>query len=123
MGLSRNFIFLGQRSDPEDFYPLMHCLVFATEVPESFGRVMAEAMGCGIPVVASDLGAAREIVVEGETGFFFQPGQPKSLAEALRRILSDPEKAKQMGERGRQRAESLFDSNRILKPLLAAYGL
>ena len=54
------------------------------------------------PVIVARVGSLPEAVVEGETGLLVEPEDPQSLTDALIQMLSDPEKARQMGERGRQ---------------------
>lgn len=123
MKLDSNFIFLGQRFDVENILPLMSCLVFTSIVPEAFGRVMVEAMACGLPVVASDISAVPEIVVHNETGLLVKPNNPKALSDALINILTNEKKAKDMGNAGRRRIESLFDIEKILPQLMEIYKI
>jgi glycosyltransferase involved in cell wall biosynthesis len=56
---------------------------------EGFGLVIAEAMGCGCPVIASDLPAIRQSIEPGVTGILAPPGDPEALANALRQCLDD----------------------------------
>lgn len=121
--LSDHFIFLGQRFDVEDILPLIDCLTFPSIAPEPFGGIMVEAMACGLPVVASDIGASQEIVVDNITGLLVKPGDPKALSEALIDILTDEEKARRFGEAGRKRAEELFDIEKIAPQLVNMYGI
>jgi len=74
---------------------------------EHFGIVPVEAMAAGRPVVAVDRGGPLETVVDGETGYL-RPPQPAAFAEALARILTNPEEASRMGRAGRQRVKALF---------------
>lgn len=68
-------------------FMLADVVVSASTDPEAFGRVVAEAQAMGRPVVAPDHGGAREIVVPGETGFLFKPGDVDALAESIRSVL------------------------------------
>ncbi len=68
-------------------YAASDVVVSASVRPESFGRVLAEGGAMGLPVVSSDLGAAREIVRHGETGWLVPPGNPAALAEGIRKAL------------------------------------
>lgn len=113
LGLAGNFIFLGQRMDVEDILPAVDCLAFPNIAPEVFGRVMVEAMACGVPVVASDIGAAPEIIIHNVTGLLVKPQDPKALSDALVYILTNEERAMAMGEAGRKRAEELFDAGKV----------
>lgn len=121
MKLSDRFVFLGHRSDVEDIIPMMDCIVFPSIVPEVFGRVMIEAMACGIPVVASNIGAVPEIVRDNVTGLLFDPDDMKSLADRLETVLTDSAAAIKMGEAGRKSVEELFDINEIVGKLLNVY--
>ena len=70
---------------------------------ESFGMVIAEAMACGMPVVSTRTGGVPELVDDGRTGLLVPTRDPKSLAGALRTILTDPEKAALFGRAGSQK--------------------
>ena len=80
-------------------------------------------MACGKPVIASDIGASRELVVDNETGLLIKPDDPIALSRAIIDMLSDTDKAKKMGEAGRKRAEELFDIDKIVPQLFQIYGL
>jgi glycosyltransferase involved in cell wall biosynthesis len=69
-------------------YMLADVVVSASTDPEAFGRVMAEGHALGRPVVASNHGGAKEIVLEGRTGWLFAPGDADSLAAALEQALA-----------------------------------
>ena len=71
--------------------------------PENQPVSITEAMACGIPVVAADLGGSRELVADGETGFLVPAGDDEALAERLARLADDAGLRRHMGEAGRQR--------------------
>lgn len=71
---------------------------------ESFGIVFLEAMAAGLPVVASDRAAVPEVVPHGEAGLLVDPDDPRALAGALVRVLSDPGLRERMGRAGVERA-------------------
>jgi|HubBroStandDraft_1064217.scaffolds.fasta_scaffold09499_1 glycosyltransferase involved in cell wall biosynthesis len=74
---------------------------------EPFGLVVNEAMICGCPVaVSNSVGAARDLVSEGQTGFIFTSGDVAALAEILRQALPDRQRLEQMGRAARSRMES-----------------
>jgi len=77
---------------------------------EGIPLALLEAMAAGLPVVATRVGGVPEVVVDGVTGFLVPPRQPKALAQAIVRLLVDPDLAKSMGASGRERAESMFDA-------------
>ncbi|MGH9283702.1 MAG: glycosyltransferase family 4 protein, partial [Acidimicrobiales bacterium] len=72
---------------------------------ESFGIVLVEAMAAGLPVVASDIAGYREVVRAGVDGLLVPPRDPEALAQAIERLLDDPETAKRLAAAGRERAE------------------
>ena len=78
-----------------------------------------EAMAAGLPVVATDVGAIPEVVVDGETGFLVRPGDGAAVREALDRLIADEGLRRRMGERGRERAAALFDARTNGRRLLA----
>lgn len=76
--------------------------------PEPFGMVAIEAMSSEKPVVAANHGGLTEIVLDGETGFLFEPGNEKALAEALEKLISNAPMRAEFGKRGKERAASVF---------------
>jgi glycosyltransferase involved in cell wall biosynthesis len=88
---------------------------------EPFGLINLEAMACGTPVIATRVGGIPEVVVDGETGWLVEPGDPAALAEALGRALADPERGRRMGEAGRRRVEAHFTWERIAERTLDVY--
>lgn len=76
---------------------------------EGFGLVIAEAMGCGCPVIASDIPAVRSSIEPGVTGILTHPGDPVSLAEALRCHLSDEERRDTLARYARKSVSERFD--------------
>ena len=87
--------FPGHCRDMPAAYMLADVVVSASTEPEAFGRVMVEAQAMGKPVVVSSHGASTELIIEGETGWSFVPGDPKSLAKALKTALSLSEKQRE----------------------------
>ena len=72
---------------------------------EAFGLVALEALGCGVPVVASDVGGLAEIVEDGKSGILVPPNDPEALANALINLLRDEPLRLQLAAGARQRAE------------------
>jgi glycogen(starch) synthase len=66
-----------------------HVLVFASEEPEAFSRLVLEAFACGTLVVGTTLGGTGEVLREGETGLVFAPGNSRELSNQLGRLLGD----------------------------------
>ncbi len=83
--------------------------------------VLLEAMAAARPVVATPVGGTPELVVDGETGLLVPAGDVDALADALRRLLDDPELAARMGEAGRRRVEERFTAERMVERVLELY--
>ncbi len=66
-----------------------HVLVFASEAPEPFSRLVLESFAVGTPVVGTTIGGTGEVLKEGETGLTYPPGNARELSNQLRRILTD----------------------------------
>ncbi len=82
---------------------------------EPFGLVALEAMAAGLPVCASDIGGLRDIVVHGETGFLFDPGDVAGLSQYLIALLDNRELRIAMGRAGRHRAVTQFSWDVVIQ--------
>jgi N-acetyl-alpha-D-glucosaminyl L-malate synthase BshA len=96
-------------------------LGFYTSDHESFGLSILESMFHGHPVLATRAGGVPEVVVEGETGFLRPVGDIDGFVERLDAIVDEPRRYRDMGERGRERAATLFSSDRIVGEYLEFY--
>jgi glycosyltransferase involved in cell wall biosynthesis len=88
---------------------------------EGFGIVLLEAMLAGLPVVATNVSAVPEIVIDGETGLLALPGDHAAIAAALTTLLGDAEKRLAFGEAGRNRVRTEFSVARMTDRTLAVY--
>jgi len=96
--------------------------VFACpSIYEPFGIINLEAMACETPVVAAAVGGIKEVVLDGETGLLVPPQNPGKLADALTRVIGDPDVAAKMGRAGRTRVLEHFTWDRIAEKTLALY--
>ena len=89
---------------------------------EGFGVACAEAMAHGRPVVASDVGGLRDLVVDEETGLLVPPGDVRALRRALERLLRDPELRTRLGLAARDRVSTDFSWDRATNLLLDTYA-
>lgn len=108
LNLENRVTFAGHVEHPMTIMAACDVVVHCSTAPEPFGLVIAEAMLVGTPVIASDAGGAREIVVQSETGQLAPAGDHRSLAAAVRRYLDQPQWAKDMAQRGKVRAQEKF---------------
>jgi starch synthase len=75
---------------------------------EPFGLVYVEALSCGVPVVATDIGALPDIVGDCETGLLVKPDDLRGLAAAIIALLDDPARARRFGVLGAQRMSDRY---------------
>jgi len=108
-GLSSRVHFTGFCADIVPILQKLDVVVHCSLEPEPFGRVLVEAMACGVPVVAARGGATEEIVRDGESGLLVPPGDAECLAEAILTLLRDPSQLAEMGRSARAQAECAFD--------------
>lgn len=89
--------------------------------PESFGRTLIEAALCRKAVIATSLGATREVVVHNKTGILIPPDDPSALAEALIYMVENPQHRKQMEAYAFERAQKKYNLDRIVDQLQFEY--
>lgn len=107
-GLQLRFEIVGRVSDAQlvEEYSRASVVVLPSWTPaESFGMTLAEANACGRPVIGTRVGGIPDFVRDGQNGLLVPPKFVLGLAEAIARVLDDPQLARQMGERGRARVE------------------
>ncbi|WP_022948508.1 glycosyltransferase family 4 protein [Methylohalobius crimeensis] len=101
------FHILGFRSDVANLLAAAKVHV-STSLQESFGLTLIEAMASYKPVVATRCGGPEEVVADEETGFIVEPKNPQAIAEAMLKLLNQPDLARRFGEAGRLRVEKEF---------------
>ena len=113
-----------QKGQVKDMYGLLNqteIAVHASVKPEPFGRVVAEAMICGLPVVVSDAGGPGEYVEHGVTGFCTPLRNAAALADALEKLLVSADLRRKMGLAGREYALRMFDPTRLAHEMSDLY--
>ena len=95
--------------------------VFPSHAYETFGKTILESYAHARPVIASDLGSRRELVVDGQTGLLYPPGDTGKLAAAISSLSQDPEVAQEMGERARQKVIDRYSPEQHLQILTSLY--
>lgn len=108
LGIAEKIVFAGLRTDIPAILALSEIFVLSS-LWEGMPNAVLEAMAAGRPVVATRVGGVPELVVEGETGLTVPPSDAAALRQALLSMLKDSERARLMGEKGRERAEKHFD--------------
>lgn len=111
---------LGHRSDVPDLLAAADLFVFPS-LYEGLGGSLIEAMALGLPIVASDLPAIREVVEADRNALLVPPASPPSLARAIETILDNRSLAKQFGARSLQIFENRFTLKRSVRAMIALY--
>ncbi len=113
---------VGDCTDMPAAYGWADAVISPSTLPEAFGRVAVEAGAMAKPVVASDHGGARETVIDRETGYLVEPGDPEALADAIERLRRMPaHELRAMGENGRARAASIYSAAAMCEATLRVY--
>jgi L-malate glycosyltransferase len=95
--------------------------VLTSKNNEGMPNAVLEAMAAGLPVVATAVGGATEIIEDGVTGFLVPPETPPALADRVIRLLKDPSLAEHMGKRGRDRVAREFPIQRMVDQFYGLY--
>ena len=108
LGLQDCAFFTGRCAQVSELLNLSDVCVLSSRGVEGFSNSITEYMAAARPVVATDVGGAREAIVEGETGFVVAPGDDEALAARIITLLDNPDRAHAMGARGHERVRQMF---------------
>jgi len=109
LGLGPSISFLGVRRSVGELLGQVDLFVFSTTPAEGFGIALAEAMAVGLPVVASNVPACREVLNAGECGILVPPRDVSAMADAMLALLRDPALARAYSAKAEARARSEYD--------------
>jgi glycosyltransferase involved in cell wall biosynthesis len=101
LGVADSVRFMGVRSDMESVLPAFDLFALCSH-SEGFSNAILEAMGMGLPVVATRVGGNIEMVEDGVSGYLVPPGDDHALGERLLALARDPALRRRMGEAGRR---------------------
>src|SRR5215813_10518072 len=107
LGLEADVFFTGRCEQVADLLSISDVCALSS-VAEGFSNSILEYMGASRPVVATNVGGAREAIIEGETGYLAPPGDYETMAARIIELLRNPDRARSMGRRGRQVVEQKF---------------
>ncbi len=113
LGLEGRVHFLGHRSDVPQLMQAVDVMVHPSIDPEPFGRTLVEAMLSGVPVIATDAGAAPDILERGRAGTLIPPADPRALAAAIAAVLARPDQLATQLEYAAQRARAEYSLARM----------
>ncbi len=113
LGVHEDVRFLGKQEAVEDILSIADVFIMPSG-SETFGLAALEAMSCGVPVVASNIGGLPELIDHGVNGFLCPLDNVDAFSERVRQIISDDAVQKKMGESARNKAVEHFDNERII---------
>ena len=121
--LKNNFRIISNQSDMSVIYKLSDVVVSASLEPEAFGRVVAEAQAMGRPTVAVNHGGGPEIIIDGETGWLFRPGDANDLADKINKALNlNIDDREKMSVKAIERAKLNFNNEMMCAKKLNIYA-
>ncbi len=121
LGIQDSVEFLGELTD---VIPLLQCS-WAFAMPsrwEGMSNALLEAMACGLPCVATRVGGSEDLISDGLNGLLVEPEHPLQMAQALRRVIEDPQLAQKLGQEARATVVRSYQLNSIAKQCLELYG-
>ena len=121
LGIEKDTYFIGRCAQVAELLSVSDVCVLSSK-SEGFSNSILEYMSAAKPVVATDVGGASEAIIEGETGFLIKSDDDEALANRLIELLENPEKATEMGGRGRERVEKNFSLEAQLAKTLELYN-
>lgn len=113
INIDHHIRFVGHRADVERLLRAMDVFWIASDFEGQSNSVM-EAMAAGLPVIASDIPANRELVVDGQTGFLVKVGDRVGFQQFADRLFADRELATRLGQAGRERMRQHFTIERMV---------
>lgn len=120
LALSRQVHFLGARNDVSELLAGSDIGVLSSNA-EGFSNAILEYMAAGLPVVATRVGGADELVADGKTGFLVPVDDSSAMADRIAVLLNDREMASQMGRAGRELVKREFSAEKQLASIVALY--
>jgi glycosyltransferase involved in cell wall biosynthesis len=123
LGLTNNVLFLGKipYTDLPNIYNEAHVFVYPSIYPEPQGMAILEAMACGVPVIASNIGGIPDMIKNNENGLLVKANDPTALVEAITRLKESPEMATNIKERGLKVIWEKFTWRSIAQVVLSEY--
>jgi len=120
LGIMDRVHFLGWQTDVQT-YMRQYDIFLAPSLWEGFGLVFLEAMAQARPIVATNISAIPEIVVDGHTGLLVPPQNTQAITEVLSKLLSNSQMAQTMGQAGRKRLDTDFSVQKMIEQTAALY--
>ena len=120
-GIENNVIFLGNRADVVDLLSLSDIFCLPSDW-EGLPLVIAEAMSCGLPVIATAVNGVPEIVLDKITGYLVQPQNPEQLSNKILELMQNPDLKEKMSAASVKRTNETFSLDNLIKRLHTIYS-
>lgn len=114
LSLNSNVVFLGERKDIPDLLNVMDVFVLSS-LNEGHNIALLEAMSTALPVVATNVGGSREVVLDGITGYLISPEDPQAISNKLTHIIKDKICLSEMGRITRERIVTVFSIKTMME--------
>ena len=121
LSLENKVFMLGHRENIPEILTSLDIIVQPSYASEGVPQSILQAMAMGKPVVASDVGAIKEVVFDGKTGFLVKPKNPKLIAESVVALYKNPEMLKEFGKEGRRLIEENYSMEKMLDKIKSLY--
>jgi glycosyltransferase involved in cell wall biosynthesis len=123
LGLEQKVVFPGfvRNEETAKLYNAADVFIFPTLRLESFGIVLAEAMACGKPVIASRIGSIPNVIEDGINGILIPPGNYKMLAAQIRRLFKNRDLFHELSTNAQQKATEDFGLDRMVKQIISEF--
>lgn len=119
LNLTGKFFLLGYRNDINRIYPVL-ALTALSSLWEGLPVVFQESMIAGKPIVANDVDGARDVIIDGKTGYLVTPHQPQEMADRILTLLNDEKLCDQMGVTAKQYAQQ-YSSENMIEQIVSLY--
>jgi len=120
LGLNKQVRMLGFRSDIPKLLALSDCFVLSSQ-SEGLSYSIAEAMASGLPLVVTDVGGNKELVVNEQCGYLVPPNEPDLFAEKMQQIIDDDSKRKEFSLKAKKIAQEKFSINTMINKYIDIY--
>jgi len=122
LGISDRVFFTGWRSDISQLLAACDVVVEPSSLPEGLRRTIIEAALSNKPIIATEVGSAREVLLDGKCGILVPARHPEVLAEQMAALAGDGQRRAALGAGAGERARLLFSPRPIADKLEAIYG-
>lgn len=120
LNIEKHVLFLSRQDDIPSLMKVADLFLLPSE-QESFGLAALEAMSCGVPVIASQVGGLPEVIEDGVSGFLYPVGDVEGMAEGALRVLMNEQFHRRLAQAARQRVLDHFDASHIVPQYEALY--